>query len=110
MSRARKKRAPAAVVTVESKPHLLERAEGFLERRSTVIVLALILLGTVRIASTYTVLNHTSDEPSHLACGIQWLDQGVYRYEPQHPPLTRIMIALGPYLDGVRSTHQSGDG
>ncbi len=107
MSKARKKRAPAAVA-IESKPHFLERAETFLERRAVVLVLALMLLGTIRIAATYTVFNHTSDEPSHLACGIEWLDQGVYRYEPQHPPLTRIMIALGPYLYGARSTHQSG--
>ncbi len=107
MSKARKKRESAAVATLASRPHFLERVENFLERRAAVLVLALILLGTVRIVATYTVFNHTSDEPAHLACGMEWLDQGVYHYEAQHPPLTRVMVALGPYLDGARSAHQN---
>jgi 4-amino-4-deoxy-L-arabinose transferase-like glycosyltransferase len=44
----------------------------------------------------------TFDEPAHLACGLQYLAQHVYLYEPQHPPLARAMAALGPYLDGAR--------
>jgi hypothetical protein len=44
----------------------------------------------------------TFDEPAHLACGLQYLAQHVYLYEPQHPPLARTMAALGPYLDGSR--------
>ena len=106
MSKARKKRAQAAVA-VASKPPVFERVENFVARRATVLALALILLGTIRIVATYTVFNHTSDEPAHLACGIQWLDQGIYQYEAQHPPLTRVMVALGPYLDGARSEHKS---
>jgi len=107
VSKARKKRAAVAAVAVESKATFLERAEAFLEGRAPVLALALILLGTIRIAATYTVFNHTSDEPAHLACGIEWLDQGVYRYETQHPPLARVMAALGPYLGGARSLHQN---
>ena len=106
MSKARKKRAQAAVA-VASKPPVFERVENFVARRATVLALALILLGTIRIVATYTVFNHTSDEPAHLACGIQWLDQGIYQYEAQHPPLTRVMVAVGPYLDGARSEHKS---
>ena len=34
---------------------------------------------------------------------MEWLDKGVYRWEPQHPPLARVAAALGPYLSGVRS-------
>src|SRR5437870_8199075 len=37
-----------------------------------------------------------------MACGLQYLAQHVYRYEAQHPPLARVMSALGPYLDGSR--------
>src|SRR5579859_5946477 len=106
MSKARKKRAQAAVA-VATKPPVLERVESFVEGRATVLALALILFGTIRIVATYTVFNHTSDEPAHLACGMQWLDQGIYQYEAQHPPLTRVMVALGPYLDGARSEHKS---
>lgn len=57
-------------------------------------------MATFRIVSTYTVLNHTHDEPAHVAAGMEWLDKGVYKWEPQHPPLTRVAAALLPKLDG----------
>lgn len=75
----------------------------FLERHSLYLVIALLLLGTVRIVSTYSVFSYTFDEPAHLACGMEWLDKGVYTWEPQHPPLARVATALGPYLVGIRS-------
>jgi hypothetical protein len=62
--------------------------------------LALVLLATVRIVATYAVFSHTSDEPAHLACGLEWLDRGGYRLEAQHPPLARVATALGPYILG----------
>jgi 4-amino-4-deoxy-L-arabinose transferase-like glycosyltransferase len=34
---------------------------------------------------------------------MEWLDKGIYTWEPQHPPLARIAVALGPYLSGIRS-------
>jgi hypothetical protein len=90
--------------TLEAKrgsfPH---RLLDFLDRRALLVSVVLIFLACVRIASTWTVFNHTSDEPSHIACGMEWLDRGVYRYEPQHPPLTRVAAAIGPFLLGVRS-------
>ncbi len=76
---------------------------AFLERNSLYLVIALLLLGTVRIVSTYQVFSYTFDEPAHLACGMEWLDKGVYTWEPQHPPLARVATALGPYLIGIRS-------
>jgi len=76
----------------------------FLSRRSALVALLLTLIATIRIAATYPVFSHTSDEPAHIACGMEWLSKGIYRYEAQHPPLTRVMAALGPYLDGARST------
>ncbi len=59
---------------------------SFLERRCAILVIALILFATVRIVTTYTVFNHVVDEPGHIACGMEWLDKGVYRWEAQHPP------------------------
>ena len=41
-----------------------------------------------------------------MACGMEWLEKGVYRYEAMHPPLARVAAALGPYLAGVRGTGQ----
>ena len=80
-----------------------ERILAFLERRSLAISVVLVLLASVRIMATYTVFNHTCDEPIHIASGMEWLEKGVYRWEPQHPPLARVATALGPYLLGIRS-------
>jgi 4-amino-4-deoxy-L-arabinose transferase-like glycosyltransferase len=63
----------------------------------------LIGVGAIRIAATYSVFNHTNDEPAHIASGMEWLDRGSYTLEPQHPPLARVAVAIGPYLDGARS-------
>jgi hypothetical protein len=91
-----------------------ERSRAFilplLERRSGILAVLLVLIASVRIASTYTVFNHTTDEPAHIASGMQWLDKHVYLYEPQHPPLARVAAALGPYLLGIRSQGTAGTG
>jgi hypothetical protein len=74
------------------------------------LAVLLLLIASARIVTTYTVFNHTTDEPAHIASGMQWLDRHVYLYEPQHPPLARIAAALGPYLLGVRSQGTPGTG
>jgi hypothetical protein len=63
----------------------------------------LIAIAAVRIFPTYTIFTATFDEPLHIADGMEWLDRGTYTNEPQHPPLGRIAVALGPYLSGARS-------
>jgi hypothetical protein len=68
-----------------------------------VLVVACLALGTARIVSTYRVFNQTWDEPAHVASGMQWLDRGEYTYEPLHPPLARVLVALGPRLAGIHS-------
>lgn len=73
---------------------------AWLSRHSVAVFLALVLLGSARIVSTYAVFSHTFDEPAHIACGMEWLKRGVYRYEPQHPPLARVAAAIGPALAG----------
>jgi Dolichyl-phosphate-mannose-protein mannosyltransferase len=81
-----------------------------LEQRSAWLAALLVLVASARIVATYTVFNHTADEPAHIACGMQWLDLHTYLYEPQHPPLARIAVALGPYLLGIRSQGTPGTG
>ena len=76
---------------------------GYIERRAPRIALALVVLATLRIVTTYPVFNHTIDEPGHIASGIEWLDKGSYVLDPHHPPLSRLMMAIGPYLDGARA-------
>src|ERR1700704_3652012 len=76
---------------------------NFLKRHSVVITLALVLVASLRIVSTYTVFNHTFDEPGHIAAGMEWLHRHTFTYEPKHPPLARVATAIGPYLLGIRS-------
>ena len=73
-----------------------------LERRSLWIALVLIAAAALRIVSTYSGISSTWDEPGHMACGLQYLAEHVYRYESQHPPVARVMSALGPFLSGAR--------
>lgn len=75
----------------------------WLERASWAFALAAVCIATLRIAATYSVFNHTIDEPAHIACGMEWLSKGTYTLEPQHPPLARIFSALGPFLSGIGS-------
>jgi hypothetical protein len=85
---------------------LADRIEAFVKPRAVLLALILIAAGSVRIAATYNVFNHTFDEPVHIACGLQWLDQGI-SVCGEHPPLTRIMVAVGPYLAGARTNPQN---
>src|SRR5688572_28108509 len=63
----------------------------------------LIAIACARLYPTYTTFTGTTDEPIHIAAGLEWLDKGLYTYDRQHPPLARIAVALGPYLDGIVS-------
>ena len=92
---------PVAVETAARPSAILP----FLEKRSLVLAIALIALGTLRIVSTYSETFVTWDEPGHMACGLQYLAEHVYRYEPQHPPLGRAAAALLPFVFGARPTH-----
>jgi hypothetical protein len=76
--------------------------------RATTILLALLLaIAGVRIIDAARVVGLTHDEPAHLACGMEWLDRGTYLYEPLHPPLARVSVALSPWLDGRHSLGQA---
>jgi 4-amino-4-deoxy-L-arabinose transferase-like glycosyltransferase len=83
-------------------------ALDFLERRSRALALLLVLIGSVRIVSTYTVFNHVLDEPEHLARGMAWWEGRTGGPPREHTPLARAAAAMGPYLLGIRTTRQSG--
>ncbi|MFO1242608.1 MAG: glycosyltransferase family 39 protein [Rickettsiales bacterium] len=65
-------------------------------------IVSMILLGLVRIISTYSTFSFTLDERAHLLTGMEWWDRGTYEFEVLHPPLGRIVMALPLYLDGKR--------
>jgi hypothetical protein len=72
------------------------------------VLIACLAVAAARIVATYPVFNQTWDEPAHVAAGLQWIDRGIYTYEPLHPPLARVFTAVGPWLAGIRSAdHES---
>jgi len=71
-------------------------------------VLILIGMSVVGVVNSWTALSATYDEPYHIASGMEWLDKGIYTYEVEHPPLARVVIALGPYFKGLRSSSLPG--
>lgn len=98
-----KRAEPVAVAAVT--PGMWEsRVRPFLERRAVVVAILLIGIGTVRIASTWSRFSFTNDEPQHFACGLEYLQKHTYQLEPEQPPLSRIAMAMGPWLDGSRLT------
>jgi hypothetical protein len=80
-------------------------ASGFFYRPAgwALCLTLLIGIGIARIVSTYHVFNHTIDEPSHLAAGIEWWEKGTYTIETKHTPLARISVAFLPYMAGLRA-------
>jgi len=97
-------RGPAAVAP--AKPARWRPAVSWVERHATLTLVILLAVASLRIIATYTVFNHTVDEPGHLACGMDWLEHGAFHYETQHPPLARVAAALGPYLAGLRGNRE----
>jgi 4-amino-4-deoxy-L-arabinose transferase-like glycosyltransferase len=73
-----------------------------MDRRHVLLAVILVLIGSLRIASTYSVFSHTMDEPDHLGAGMQYLSTGQYTYEDAHTPLARVFAAAGPFLAGER--------
>lgn len=72
-------------------------------RRASLCFALIVLAALLLTASTWRVYSHTWDEPEHLAAGLELLDRGHYDYDTEHPPIARVLIALGPYLAGARS-------
>ncbi len=98
----RTKSPPATAVQSPARASFWEKGQPFIERHAVLLLISFLVIATARIAATYPVYTHTIDEPAHIACGMEWLSNGTYRLETQHPPLARVMTALLPYLDGNR--------
>jgi hypothetical protein len=96
------KSAPAAVSKLPVSKAQRRDWIAIAETRAAWIAVALVLIGSLRIVGTYWVYNHTVDEMFHVACGVEWLTQGTYKQEAQHPPVGRILTGVGPWLDGAK--------
>lgn len=83
--------------------------------RGRAIAGALVLIigvAVARVAATHAVFSATADETQHVAGGIEWMQGSFALWRDQrvshvigNPPLARIAVGLGPYLNGVRDTH-----
>ncbi len=72
-----------------------------MKRRADLAAIALVVLTMLRIASTWTVFSATIDEPMHISAGLQLYTQHQYTYQPENPPLPRLVLALAPYAAGM---------
>jgi hypothetical protein len=68
-----------------------------------ILLTVMITIGLLRVTATYGSFWQTWDEPAHIAAGMELVDKNSFTYEPFHPPLARVMGAIGPYLSGIRS-------
>jgi 4-amino-4-deoxy-L-arabinose transferase-like glycosyltransferase len=68
-----------------------------------ILVALVAAIASLAAVSTWQVYGHTWDEPEHLAAGLELIDRGRCEYDVQHPPLGRVLIAIGPYLAGACS-------
>jgi hypothetical protein len=66
------------------------------------LIAALIAIPLLRIIATYAVFSQTSDEPFHIAAGLQWLTTGQYDLDIEHPPLARIAFGIDAALHGAK--------
>jgi 4-amino-4-deoxy-L-arabinose transferase-like glycosyltransferase len=64
--------------------------------------IAVVFACVLTIVSTYDRVSQTYDEPTHIATGLEWLQDGTYSMWTENPPLSRVPLALGPYYSGVR--------
>ncbi|MBI3694177.1 MAG: glycosyltransferase family 39 protein [Acidobacteria bacterium] len=67
----------------------------------------LIGLFGLRCFRTWRVFNDTTDESGHIACGLEVWQTGRYTLETQHPPLAHMVLALPPFLAGLRQSEEN---
>ncbi len=83
-------------------PSTISGKSSFVDRSVPLLLGLLALVFSARSVLTHRVFNDTADEAVHINCGLELWQWGRYRSEPQHPPLARALLALPPYLAGLR--------
>src|SRR5262245_38789890 len=62
----------------------------------------LIVVGVLRMATTWRVFSDTVDEATHVGAGLELLQYHHYDLQPENPPLPRIILAAIPAASGIR--------
>ena len=71
-----------------------------------IVFLVLAIAGFAsRALHTATVYNHTFDEPTQIASGLELLEYGTFELHNDVPPLAKLLLAAPVYLEGVRLAH-----
>ncbi|MGA8808675.1 MAG: glycosyltransferase family 39 protein [Thermoanaerobaculia bacterium] len=70
--------------------------------RPAAIAALLIVVGAIRMASTFRVFSATSDEATHIGAGLEIYQYHRYLFQRENPPLPRLVLAIAPYLGGMR--------
>src|SRR5580658_4298131 len=92
-------KSPDSAVEAQQNPRIFRWAQS--DWSQSVVVLILAAMAVAGIESSWTVLSATYDEPYHIGNGMEWLDAGT-QCDFEQPPLAQGMVALGPYLKGIR--------
>ena len=69
-------------------------------RAADPIAIGLIAIAALRVIATLTVFSATTDEPLHVSAGLQLIQQGVYAFQLENPPLPRVVFALPLHFAG----------
>ena len=67
-----------------------------------IVAAVLIVIASLRIASTYRVFSDTADEANHVGAGLDLYQNHRYIVQQENPPLPRLVLAAAPYLGGMR--------
>jgi 4-amino-4-deoxy-L-arabinose transferase-like glycosyltransferase len=70
--------------------------------RPRLFAFILILVAVMRMAATFHVFAHTADEPTHVGAGLELIQNGTYWLHRDNPPLPRVIMAIAPWLGGMR--------
>jgi dolichyl-phosphate-mannose-protein mannosyltransferase len=71
-----------------------------------IVFLVLAIAGFAgRALHTATVYNHTFDEPTQIASGLELLEYGTFELHNDVPPLAKLLLAAPVYFEGVRLAH-----
>jgi Dolichyl-phosphate-mannose-protein mannosyltransferase/SEC-C motif len=66
------------------------------------LAIALAAIFFVQALSESRIKSATSDEPPHIASGLSYVATGIFRGNPQHPPLLKELSGLSLLLAGIK--------
>lgn len=95
--------ATSQLPSTEDSPEAGERPSGRLRRWPfAIVVVALLAQMAVAMITAAVRQTPTVDEPVYVGAAVVYLEQHSFRYNPEHPPLGKLIIATGLTFAGAR--------